>query len=416
MKKLLAVLLATMLILSCVSFATAEETKTLTLLIHPTLYLAAGGDEPNGVVKLFEQEHNCTVEVVTATDAMSKAMLDFIAQGGTYDVINVNGPEYTDLNAPNFLVLDDYFANDEAYDFADLLPGPCGVCRWNDQQVGVPYRMSQNLIYYRTDLFEEAGLTIPDDWNNVYEVAKALSKDTDGDGKLDVYGYACAGKGEELAHGWLSVFYGLGGVFVDENGKAGFDSESGIRAAQLYADLYQDGLLPSDVFAWGRDDYITAMAQGRVAFGAFTGAYYGRFFDGLITPEQVGFAPLPNGGANRSNGWFLSVSKYSKNPDLAVELLKALTNKENGLREAVEWSNGPVRTSTYEAEEYKAMWPQAEALKISANYIVRDPALNNSSLMFETIAEELTFVMQGSKTAEQGMKDLAARVDELLAE
>ena len=45
---------------------------------------------------------------------------------------------------------------------------------------------------------------------------------------------------------------------------------------------------------------------------------------------------------------------------------------------------------------------------------VSEPASKNISLMFEAISEEVTYVMQGTKTSEQGMADLAARVDELL--
>ena len=389
------------------------EGEVLTLLIHPTLYLAAGGDE--GIVKEFAAEHGVKVEVVTATDAMSKAMLDFISQGGAYDVINVNGPEFTPDNGLNLLPLDAYIEADPDYDFADFIEGPVKIGQYDGKQVGIPYRMTQLLLYYRTDLFEEAGLVVTDSWDDVYEAAKALTRDMDGDGKPDVYGFAVAGKGEELAHAWLSAYYGMGGEFVTADGHAGFGSEAGIRCAQLFADLYQDGVFPADIFAWGRDDFITAMAQGRIAFAPFIGAYYGRFFDdGKITKDQVGFAPLPDGGANRSNGWFLALNKYSKNPDLAWELLRALTSKENSLREAVEWANGPTRVSTYDAEAYRALWPQAEALKVAANKIVRDPSTSNSTLMFETIAEELTYVMQGTKTAEQGMKDLAGRIDELL--
>ncbi len=410
MRKPVALFLALVLSVAILPSVFADE-PTITLLIHPTLYLAAGGDE--GIVKDFQAQHNCTVNVVTATDAMSKAMLDFISQGGAYDVFNVNGPEFTPENAQNFLVLDDLIAADPGYEFDDFLQGPVNICQFDGKQVGVPYRMTQLLLYYRTDLFNEANLTVPEKWDQVYETAKALTKDQDGDGKVDVYGFAHAGKGEELAHAWLSAFYGMGGKFIEDGNRAGFNSESGIKCAQLFADMYQDGILPEDIFAWGRDDFIAAMAQGRIAFAPFIGAYYGRFFDDVITPEQVGFAPLPDGGANRSNGWFLSINKFSKNPDLAWELLKALTNKENGLRAALEWANGPTRTSIYESEEYKALWPQAAELKVAANNIVRDPSTSNSTLMFMTIAEELTYVMQGQKTAEQGMNDLTARINEL---
>ena len=51
----------------------------LTLLIHPTLYGAIGGDE--GVVKEFQDATGATVEVVTAdiNDYIAQARLEFAA-------------------------------------------------------------------------------------------------------------------------------------------------------------------------------------------------------------------------------------------------------------------------------------------------------------------------------------------------
>jgi len=389
--------------------------KTITLLIHPTLYQAAGGD--NGIVKEFEKKTGSTVNVVKATspEHIEKAMLDFISKTGAYDVINIGASELSPEFCNNFVPLDDYIAANPDYDFKDFVEGVAVVGKYNGKQIAVPYRTAQLLTYYRSDLFLAKGLKVPDDWDKVYDVAKALSLDTNGDGKIDVYGFAAAGKAPaELAHAWLNPFYGYGGVFIQENGRSGFNSEAGIKAAKLWARLYQDGIFPADFFAWGRDEMITAMAQGRLAFGHFTASYYGNFFsDGIITRNQIGFAPLPK-NKNRANGWYLAINKYSKNPDLAWDLIMALTNKENSLREATLWSNSPARISTYKNEKYRALWPQADEMLIATDNCVSEPPSKNISLMFEAISEEVTYIMQGSKTAEKGMADLASRVDELL--
>ena len=58
--------------------------------------------------------------------------------------------------------------------------------------------------------------------------------------------------------------------------------------------------------------------------------------------------------------------------------------------------------------------PQAKELTVSADNAVRDITTSNYTLMLEAITEEVTYIMQGSKTPEQGMADLAQRVDELL--
>jgi multiple sugar transport system substrate-binding protein len=389
--------------------------QTVTLLIHPTLYGAAGGD--NGIKKEFEERTGAKVQVVLAPtpEHIEKSMLDFFSNSGSYDVINFTGAELAPEINRNLLVLDNYIAASSEYDYQDLLPGMQAVGQFNGNQIAMSYRSTPQLIYYRKDLFAAAGLKVPTTWDEVYDVAKALTKDVDGDGKTDIYGFTAAGKApEELSHAWLSVFYGMGGQIVREDGRSGFNTEAGIKAANLWKRMYQDGILPPDYFAWGRDDFINAMAQGRTAFGLFIGSYYGRFFTGTITPDQVGFAPAPNGGINRSNGWFLTINKQSKNPQLAWELVMALTSKENQVRMATEWSNGPTRTSTFQSEAFKKIWPQADELTVAANFIVRDPTTKDVTRIHEAVTEELTYIMQGRKTTELGMTDLTARVDRIL--
>ena len=56
---------------------------------------------------------------------------------------------------------------------------------------------------------------------------------------------------------------------------------------------------------------------------------------------KIGVVALPKGGADGKNtgtlgGWQLAVSKYSKNPELAADLVMYLTSKDEQKRRAVE--------------------------------------------------------------------------------
>ena len=48
-------------------------------------------------------------------------------------------------------------------------------------------------MLYRTDRFEEAGLDVPTTWDEFLECAKALTKDSDGDGEIDQWGFSMVG-------------------------------------------------------------------------------------------------------------------------------------------------------------------------------------------------------------------------------
>lgn len=389
--------------------------KTITLLIHPALYNAAGGD--TGIKQEFEKRTGARVDVVTAPipEHSEKAMLDFIAKTARYDVIAMQSGDMTKEFCKFFLPLDSFISNSPEWKGEDIIQSLMDMAKIDGKQLGIPYRWTQVVTYYRKDLLSKANVKVPTKVEDILEVGKALTMDTDGDGKTDVYGFIAQGKApEELSHSWLTAFYGLGGRILDENGKSGLNTPAGKKAAQLWLDLYTQGVLPPDFFAWGRDDTINAMAQGKGAMGNFVASYYGNFFSSGINKDQIGYAITAGGGVNRGGGWNLVVNKDSKNTDVAWALVKELTSVENQIHMAIKWANGPVRTSTFESKEFKSLWPQAEEMKIATQMQIVDPPIKQTPQIHTAITEELTAIMMGKKSVDQGMQDLDRRVNRLL--
>lgn len=60
----------------------------------------------------------------------------------------------------------------------------------------IPVSLQPTDIIYRIDRFEEAGLEIPTTWDEFIECAKALTKDTDGDGVIDQWGFGMVGSND----------------------------------------------------------------------------------------------------------------------------------------------------------------------------------------------------------------------------
>ncbi|MDL2228945.1 sugar ABC transporter substrate-binding protein [Treponema sp. OttesenSCG-928-L16] len=391
------------------------EGKTITLLIHPALYNAAGGD--TGIKQEFEERTGARVDVVTAPipEHSEKAMLDFLSRKGAYDVIAMQSGDMTKEFCSYFLPLDNYIKSSPEWGSEDIISSLMDLARVDGKQLGVPYRWTQVIMYYRKDLLNAAGVGVPKTVDQILPAARALTKDLDNDGKTDVYGFIAQGKApEELSHSWLTAFYGYGGSIIGKDGRSGFNTEAGIKAASLWLTMYKEGIFPPDFFAWGRDDTINAMAQGKGAMGNFVASYYGNFFSGTVSREQIGFAISPGNGINRGGGWNLVINKDSKNPDIAWDLVKELTSKENQIREAVLWANGPIRNSTFEAEEFIKLWPQAEEMKIATQMQIVDPAIKETPKIHEAVTEELTAIMMERKSPSQGMTDLARKVDRLL--
>ena len=425
--KLLTMVMTLLLIaISVISAAGAKEAsgvdpakiyagKTITLLIHPTLYNAAGGD--TGIKQEFENRTGARVDVVTAPipEHSEKAMLDFIAKTARYDVIAMQSGDMTKEFSKFFLPLDSFIANSPEWKGEDVIQSLMDMAKTDGKQLGIPYRWTQVVTYYRKDLLSKANVEVPTKVEDILKVGKALTMDTDGDGKTDVYGFIAQGKApEELSHSWLTAFYGFGGRILDENGKSGFNTPAGKKAAQLWLDLYTQGVFPPDFFAWGRDDTINAMAQGKGAMGNFVASYYGNFFSGSVNKGQIGCAITAGNGVNRGGGWNLVINKDTKNADVAWALVKEMTSVENQIRMAVKWANGPIRNSTFESDEFKSLWPQAEEMKVATQMQIVDPPIKQTPQIHIAVTEELTAIMMGKKSVEQGMQDLDRRVNKLL--
>ncbi|WP_370158886.1 extracellular solute-binding protein, partial [Salipiger bermudensis] len=88
--------------------------------------------------------------------------------------------------------IDDWLADWDGADglqdnLIELTKGPDG------QQYYLPVQYVVLYLYYRPDMFEELGLSVPTTCDEFRETAKALTRDTDGDGQTDVYGFGFRG-------------------------------------------------------------------------------------------------------------------------------------------------------------------------------------------------------------------------------
>jgi len=391
----------------------------ITLLIHPTLYGAIGGDE--GLVKEFQDATGATVEVVTAdiNEYIAQFRLEAAAGSGRYDVIAMENshlsgdvlPELADL-APFIEAAPSVWAYD---DFPESLKDP--VTDDAGKVSGIPFRFAANAFYYRPSLFEAAGVEAPATFDEMLTVGQALKE------AGDITPFMSRGVPVDIVHDWLALLYGYGGqVLSDDFSSCVLTDEAGVAATAYFRTLFEQGLIPEDLFAVTRDESIARMQRGDVAAGIYYAPYWGR----MVNPEEsqvvddMAFAlqPVAEGvepGRTRAAGWYLSIADDSQNKDAAWALLEMLTTPENLLRGAMEWANAPVRLSTYAdptfVEAYPVAGVWADAIAASAT----DPAVPGWPQMVDILSEELVAAVRGDKTPEDAMAAACQRIDEVNA-
>ncbi|MEP2783275.1 MAG: sugar ABC transporter substrate-binding protein [Pseudoruegeria sp.] len=117
-------------------------------------------------------------------------------------------------------------------------------------------------LYYRTDMFAELGLAPPTTCGEFRDAAMALTRDTDGDGQNDVYGFGFRGGKGGHDH-WASLALSREGVGF---GPGELTSDAGIAGTQFVLDLFQkDQVFPPSAPNDGFKEVIGAFQGGNTA-------------------------------------------------------------------------------------------------------------------------------------------------------
>ena len=171
----------------------------------------------------------------------SRLTTDVATGSGAFDLVTVGAYETPLWAANNWIVSVDKLAAEhpmdaESYDFADLLPAITGGLSYNGELFAVPFYAESSFTMYNKRLFDEAGLTMPEQptWEQIAEFACKLNDPENG-----VYGIALRGKpgwGDNMAP-ITTVVNTFGGQWFDAEGHPQLDSQAWNDALTFYADL-----------------------------------------------------------------------------------------------------------------------------------------------------------------------------------
>ena len=92
------------------------------------------------------------------------------------------------------------------------------VCNVDGKQYGLVHAAGTSLLIYRKDMADKAALKPPKTWADLLANAKALTQDTNGDGKIDIYGISVPG--DNL---FINIILG---ELIKANGGALFDASN----------------------------------------------------------------------------------------------------------------------------------------------------------------------------------------------
>ena len=281
-----------------------------------------------GLMDQFHQLHpNMTVEIVgVPAEQANDKLTTQIAGGNPPDVAIMDLGSVADFASRSaFVNLDDYISKSKAVDPDDYVAAFRASATVQDSIYGLPIDGETTALFYRTDRFDEAGITkAPTTWDEFKATAEAL---TDSDTKK--YGFILFAP--EAAYYWYPWLWQAGGDLLSEDqSQVTFNSDEGKRAAEFYVGLKDYS--PPDYFNSNSYDGRVTIADGTVAM-----YMAGAWLTGVLTsefPDATGkwaTAPLPidKECATTVAGDTLVLPAQAKNHDAAWKFVEFLSAPQN---------------------------------------------------------------------------------------
>ncbi len=198
-------------------------------------------------------------------------------------------------------------------------------------QYAFPYDWAPGGFYVNVDLFEAAGIPLPTEkttWDELLEMAIALTEDTDGDGDNDIWGIGNLASVGGGGGGFYWIVKSFGGDFWNEDiTESRLNDPGTIEALQFVADLMWEHNVHPTADAVAATGFGTELmfANGNVAMHYALNDTASRFAELIGDDFNWTVAPTPTGPAGRFQfvgGSAFAIPASSTQPDLAYELIR----------------------------------------------------------------------------------------------
>jgi len=410
--------------------ATTPTQKTITVAVE------AGSPHTDVFMKSkvaeFEKETGIKVNWVSIPHEQmhDKFVAELIVgRSGAFDVIQFDGPAIAEFALAKAIEpIDDFASTIDLNDFYEIALEPC---RYGDHLYGLPYLVHDQILYYRTDLFEEAGLDPrrpPDTWDELVDYAIKLTRD-------GIYGFVVEGKGPghpEPPTKFLDFLYANGGsVFAQDEHDfhtVTLDSPEAYEALQFMVDLlHKYKVCPPGAVGFDCADVHTMFMQGVLAMAHNWPYQFGLAMDPsaskVVGKFDITLMPKKRRRAGAAFAWFLAIPSSSRNKEAAWRFIEYMTSTQV-LYELNVFNPGPVpRKSVSKLIQESKEIPDLTKKFISVcTEMVNHGIVNQSkhpkwmTIMADILGGMISEALSLKKTPREAVDNAAAKIREINAE
>ena len=291
---------------------------------------APGMDEVVAAWNEANPDIQVTVNKVDAGDpAITKLLTAIKAGSGAPDLMQTEYQKFPTLVAADALAdISGELSDDVSSNFADGTWE--SVTLGSEAVYGVPQDAGPMEFYYRTDIFEQYGLTAPTTWAEYAEVAEALHT-ADPTKYLGTFSAADAGWFQGLTQQAGASWWGIDG----DAWSVDIDEEPAQKVAQYWGDLVEKGVIDNKPMY--TPEWNAALNDGTQA-GWVSAIWAPGVLEGNA-PDTLGkwtMVPLPqwSAGDDATGNWggsATSVTTQSKHPKEAAEFITWMNTSQDGV-------------------------------------------------------------------------------------
>lgn len=273
---------------------------------------------------------------------------------------------------------------------------------------GLPAAVSARLLFYRTDVFEKAGLQAPGTWEDLMAAATATSEPP------ERYGLGVPASGIEVDTFFNYFLYNNGGDILDENGKSMLSDPESVEALQYLTDLVNAGGSEPKPTGFTREQIIENFKAGQLSMYPT-----GPWLNAMIKADNPDLAyaavPFPtNDGKPQQTVSVtdsLGLSANTKHPEEAWKFVEFMYQTK--YRQAFDEGEGMLpellavsQSDYFQSPEYK---PFVDALD-TAKFQPQHPKFEQIQ-QIETVAVQKA--LSGQATPQEALDEATEQIDKL---
>ena len=392
-----------------------------------------GHGDPNekkiftALIQSFEKKYpNVKVNYTSVPPAeYHQKLTTLVASGKAPDIFYLSGPAfYKYAEAGTILNIQSYLNNTELFDPNNVWKQGLDRYRYDGKTLGtgdlygLPKDVGPWAMAYNKDLFDEAGAEYPSaepggwTWDDYLKAAQAVTKDTNGDGKVDIFG----GAGFPLE----AAVWGNGGDYIDyATGTIKVDSPEFAEAMQFIADLnLKHHVSPSADDEKAMNSYSRFVA-GKIGMFPLGPWDQPAFWDLPFNWDIAPWPASPNTG--KTSTWLgsmgFALSSKSKHPQEAFNLAAFLSLDPEGQKQNMDLGQAVPNLIDMATNDYLNNGKAPEHKQVFLDIIEYGrPTVEYGSKdtqWLDTFNQEASKVWTGKQTAAEFVKEIAPKLQEL---